>query len=326
MSEYKRLKKYLTREMRMSHIYQPTMIMCLLKSGGKADIDNIASELLSHDISQQEYYQARTKDMVGKVLTKNGITKRHENTYNLIGFEQLSREEVENLISLCLEKLTAFLQDRGNRLYAHRVNDKLVPGSKRYQVLKRAKFRCELCGISAEERALHVDHIRPRTKNGDNELSNLQALCQLCNTNKRNTDDTDFRGISQDYEYRAKGCPFCLLTTERVYEETKLSTAIIDAFPVSEGHTLIIPKRHVKSYFDLYQPELNDITRLLIDLKLRLSNEDKSITGFNVGINDGADAGQTVNHCHVHLIPRREGDMPDPRGGIRCVIPDKQKY
>ena len=326
MSEYDRLVKYLNRTMRMSHIYQPVMVMRLLRSGGEADIAAIASDLLMYDVSQQEYYQVRTKDMVGKVLTKNGVTQREKNTYKLIGFEHLSEEEVEALIGLCQEKLTDFLVDRGERLYAHRANDKLVPGSKRYEVLKRAKFRCELCGISAEDRALHVDHIRPRTKGGDNELSNLQALCQLCNTNKRNTDDTDFRNIAKKYEHRADDCIFCSLAPNRVVEETELSLAFRDAYPVSEGHTLIVPKRHVSSYFDLYQPELNDITRLLLALKARLLNEDPSITGFNVGINDGVDAGQTINHCHVHLIPRREGDMPDPRGGVRGVIPDKQKY
>ena len=89
---------------------------------------------------------------------------------------------------------------------------------------------------------------------------------------------------------------------------------------------LIIPKRHTSGYFDLYRPEINAMNRLLRDLREKLMSEDSTITSFNIGINDGSDAGQTVMHCHVHLIPRRSGDMNNPRGGVRGVIPEKQSY
>lgn len=95
---------------------------------------------------------------------------------------------------------------------------------------------------------------------------------------------------------------------------------------VTKIHTLIIPKRHVSDYFELHQPELNAIQQLLLKQKEYLQNKDKTITGFNVGINSGVDAGQTVFHVHVHLIPRRTGDMIEPKGGVRGVIPEKQKY
>ena len=91
-------------------------------------------------------------------------------------------------------------------------------------------------------------------------------------------------------------------------------------------HTLIIPKRHVADYFELYQPELNAIHDLLTQQKQSITQDDKSVTGFNVGINAGKSAGQTVFHVHVHLIPRRDGDVAEPRGGVRGVIPQKQLY
>ena len=111
-----------------------------------------------------------------------------------------------------------------------------------------------------------------------------------------------------------------------VIAENELAKAFYDKFPVTDGHVLVVPKRHVTGYFELYQPELNAMNRLMRDLRAKAMEQDSSITGFNIGSNDGADAGQTVMHCHMHLIPRRAGDVNDPRGGVRGVIPGKQKY
>jgi ATP adenylyltransferase len=105
-----------------------------------------------------------------------------------------------------------------------------------------------------------------------------------------------------------------------------LAVCIQDGFSVTEGHSLIIPKRHVADYFDMFQPELNAVHALLLSRKATLIEGDPSIDGFNVGINSGEAAGQTVFHCHVHLIPRRKGDVGNPRGGVRGVIPGKQSY
>ena len=102
--------------------------------------------------------------------------------------------------------------------------------------------------------------------------------------------------------------------------------AIADKYPVTPLHTLIIPKRHVSDYFDLHQPERNAIDQLLHDRKQSIEAEDATVTGFNVGMNCGEDAGQTISHAHVHLIPRRKGDVADPAGGIRGCIPAKQHY
>jgi diadenosine tetraphosphate (Ap4A) HIT family hydrolase len=113
---------------------------------------------------------------------------------------------------------------------------------------------------------------------------------------------------------------------KEIIDSNELAIAFYDGYPVTKYHTLIIPKRHVADYFDLHQPEVNAIQKLLHRQKDRLMKLDKSITGFNIGINVGQDAGQSIFHVHIHLIPRRSGDMDDPKGGVRGVIPEKQKY
>ena len=105
-----------------------------------------------------------------------------------------------------------------------------------------------------------------------------------------------------------------------------MAYAFRDKFPVTDLHTLVVPKRHVADYFDLHQPELNAINLLLSEIRETLMSEDSTITGFNVGTNVGESSGQTVFHCHVHLIPRRDGDTESPRGGVRGVISNKQSY
>lgn len=120
-------------------------------------------------------------------------------------------------------------------------------------------------------------------------------------------------------------CIFCKLPESRVIHRNELALWIYDAFPVSPGHSLIIPTRHVLSYFEITTDERLAMHTLLDQAKASLARE-LSPHGFNIGINDGASAGQTISHLHMHLIPRFEGDVADPRGGIRWIIPEKAKY
>jgi diadenosine tetraphosphate (Ap4A) HIT family hydrolase len=322
------LEHFIRNEMRMSHIYQPVMLLELLRSRGKASVNQIAQALLSHDASQIEYYEQITKNMVGKVLTKNRqITERDTDGFRLRGYETLDTEEVSALIALCQGKIEEYVGKRGEAIWAHRRKSTgYVPGTARYEILKRAKFRCELCGVSADEKALEVDHILPRNRGGSDEEYNLQALCYSCNATKRDRDDADFRGMADAYDSRSEGCAFCELPPQRIVAENELALAFRDGFPVTEHHTLIIPKRHVSDYFDLFQPERNAMQVLMEQQRALILEGDPSVTAFNVGINAGADAGQTIFHCHMHLIPRRKGDVEEPRGGVRGVIPAKQKY
>jgi diadenosine tetraphosphate (Ap4A) HIT family hydrolase len=113
--------------------------------------------------------------------------------------------------------------------------------------------------------------------------------------------------------------------TDRVIHSTELAAAIFDAYPLSPGHTLIIPKRHIASFFETSEAERADLIRLLEQAKQHLAMSYKP-DGFNIGINDGIAAGQTVMHLHIHLIPRYCGDVPDPRGGVRWLLPEKAAY
>ena len=324
---YEELSDFILNQMSMSHIYQPVMLIELLCREGSASSSQIAKALLSRDVSQVEYYERITKNMVGRVLTKNrGITSRDKNQYSLIGFAGLTDEEKTQLIELCESSIQNYLETHKDPWSHRRKSSGYISGTIRYRVLSRAKRRCELCGISADHKALEVDHIVPRNKGGSDDESNLQSLCYSCNAMKRDTDDTDFRQVLESYAYRKSGCLFCEIPADRVVAENELAYAILDAFPVTEQHTLVIPKRHVEDFFSLYQPERNAIQQLLDERRQAILDSDTTVTGFNVGNNIGEDGGQTIMHCHTHLIPRRKGDMSDARGGVRGVIPDKQKY
>jgi len=325
------LMHFISKQMRMSHIYQPVMIKALLENGGEATTEVIAQALLAYDQSQVEYYSLRTKTMVGKVLTNNGVVEPIKVGRQIAGYRltETTHTEAQRAVlqAMCKEAIDEYIRRRGKAIWDHRGPDSgYVSGSIRYNVLKRAKYRCELCGGREDQVALHVDHIIPRSKGGPDDISNFQALCMTCNTNKRDTDDTDFRGILDSYNYRGTDCIFCDLGAGRIIAENELCFAIRDAFPVTEQHTLVIPKRHVADYFDLHQPERNAIEAMLHEERQSIQENDNTVTGFNIGINAGASAGQTVFHVHVHLIPRRDGDVVNPRGGVRGVIPNKQGY
>jgi diadenosine tetraphosphate (Ap4A) HIT family hydrolase len=120
-------------------------------------------------------------------------------------------------------------------------------------------------------------------------------------------------------------CIFCNLDDGRVIMGNDNSMAIYDGFPVTPGHTLIVPKRHIASFFDATKEEQTSMFGLLAKMRQRIQ-ADLNPDGFNIGINDGTAAGQTVMHLHIHLIPRYNGDMPDPRGGVRWIFPDKAAY
>lgn len=325
---FEKLKKFITEEMVMSHVYQPIMLMTLLQNDGDASAERIAKDIAQQDPTQVEYYTQIVKKMVGKVLSDNRkITQRTANSYHLLGFEGLAESEKFELIQLCEQRLADFQEKRGTKIFNHRRRGhRPISGSVRYAVLKRAKFRCELCGIHDEDRWLEVDHINPKSLGGKDSLDNYQALCFQCNQAKGNSDNTDFRKQAESYSEREIGCIFCESVEDRIIQDGPLAFAIRDGFPVTPLHTLIIPRRHVRDYFGLFQPELNAINRLVSEQKEILLSQDDSITGFNIGANCGGSSGQTIFHCHIHLIPRRDNDVDEPCGGIRNLIPGKGKY
>ena len=123
-----------------------------------------------------------------------------------------------------------------------------------------------------------------------------------------------------------KPCLFCNIKASSLTDENKLAYASYDTYPVSKYHCLIIPKRHIKDYFELTEEEILACNQLTLKIKKEIMNIDPSVKGFNIGTNSGIVAGQSIMHCHIHLIPRREGDVENPQGGVRSVIPLKQHY
>jgi len=120
-------------------------------------------------------------------------------------------------------------------------------------------------------------------------------------------------------------CFFCNLDPSRIVDSNDHCIVLRDDFPVSPGHTLVIPKRHVGSFFDINAEERQALMALLESAKQALETEYRP-AAYNIGVNDGPAAGQTVPHVHIHLIPRYEGDRDDPRGGVRWIMPEKAKY
>ena len=121
-------------------------------------------------------------------------------------------------------------------------------------------------------------------------------------------------------------CPFCTISSDRIISDNNDFFVIKDGYPVTEQHSLIITKQHELLLSDMSEDQLLNMHRAIKAVKNQILESDSSVTGFNIGINEGEDAGQTVMHFHCHVIPRRKGDMQNPRGGVRGVIPEKQKY
>jgi ATP adenylyltransferase len=326
---YAQLRSYIENKMVMQAVYQPVMIKTLLQSKGyRAPVEKIARQFLMNDEPQLQYYKYITKEMPGRVLRSHKIVRSEDDEFVLNVVGNLTQGQIAELIQLCNSKILQYEQRYGKKSIWHSrfAGARDISGPLQHQVLKRAKGRCELCGISGKVKALQVDHIKPRSKGGLTVLENLQALCYTCNAQKQNKDDTDFRGWEKMYDARDKDCIFCNLQEARVEIKNSLAMAFEDRYPVTEGHMLVSPLRHTPSFFDLGASEQKACFLMLEQAKERIMHRDSTVSGFNVGVNDGRDAGQTVMHCHVHLIPRRKGDVADPRGGIRHVIPSRGSY
>ena len=121
-------------------------------------------------------------------------------------------------------------------------------------------------------------------------------------------------------------CLFCNSKESGIAHQNELAYASYDSYPVSDLHCLIIPKRHIKDYFELNNEELVAWNELIKIVKDEIYAKDKSVKAFNIGSNIGKISGQSIMHCHIHLIPRREGDVENPQGGVRSVIPKNQHY
>jgi ATP adenylyltransferase len=322
---YEELVDFLEHKMSMSHVYQPLLVRALVDAGGVATVRQLAQVFLAQDESQLRYYEKRIKEMPLKVLKRHAVIASDGQLVSL-NTKNLTLQQKAHIRLICEQRLQSFVQKRGIGIWDYRLLDEEpIPDSLRFLVLKAAGGRCQLCGISAKERPLDVDHIIPRSRGGKTELSNLQALCSKCNRSKRNQDETDFR--SWPHPSADPDCLFCQPNLmSKAVEKNGSVFAVKDNYPVTPGHLLVIPIRHTPDWFSMTEGERLDADQLMRVLQARIKAEDKKVEGFNVGSNCGDAAGQTVDHAHIHLIPRRTGDIPDPRGGVRGAIPEKRIY
>jgi ATP adenylyltransferase len=322
---FEELADFLESKMSMSHVYQPLLIRTLVDAGGAATLRQLAQAFVLQDESQLLFYEKRIKDMPVKVLSSHRVVERDGDFVSLTT-ELRTLEQKARIRMLCEMKLQEFIQRRGLGIWDYRLLETdPVPDDLRYQALKASGGRCALCGATKNEQPLDVDHIIPRSRGGENVLENLQVLCAKCNRTKGNKDETDFRrDLTPDTDAT---CVFC--SSERQAEGVATNGSVFavkDKHPVSPGHHLVLPKRHTADYFSMTTQERREAEELLRMLRNKIVAEDESVVAFNVGTNCGEVAGQTVMHAHIHLIPRRKGDTPKPRGGVRGVIPAKMSY
>jgi ATP adenylyltransferase len=322
---YEQLVDFLERKMSMSHVYQPLLVRALVDAGGVATVRQLAQAFLVQDESQLLYYEKRIKQMPLKVLKRHEVITSDGQLVSL-NTKNLTLQQKAHVRMICEQRLQSFVQKRGIGIWDYRLLDEdPIPDSLRFLVLRAAGGRCQLCGISVKERPLDADHIIPRSRGGKTELANMQALCDKCNRSKRNQDETDFR--SWPHPSADPNCHFCEPNLgSKMVEKNGSVFAIQDKYPVAPGHLLVIPIRHTPDWFSMTAGERLDADQLMRVLQARIRAEDEKVAGFNLGSNCGDVAGQTVAHAHIHLIPRRSGDVLDPRGGVRGVIPEKRIY
>lgn len=251
---YLALRQFLDERMSMSHIYQPLMIRTILAGGGAATRRQIASVFLSADLSQLEYYEQITQGYPTQTLKRHGVITHTQGVYRLTDdLVDLNEWERAALIALCDNKLANYVAHRQDAIWRHRAqNFDPIPGTLRYQVIVRARGRCEACGVSNQERALQVDHIVPRAQGGTNDIYNLQTLCSTCNAQKLDRDRTDFHAAQSSYELRHDGCALCEMAAASIISQNHLAVAFR-----SDNAIWVAPRRHVSDYFALTQAELN---------------------------------------------------------------------
>jgi hypothetical protein len=187
------LMNFIRSKMRMSHIYQPVVIRSLLDSGNVATVRQLALDLLSSDEAQIRYYEERIKKMPLPVLRRHGVISTDRDGVVRLNVDRMTFEQRAELRAACDQAIGDFLSRRGLATWDNRLLElEPVPESVRYEVLKR-DGRCLLCGATPQEERLEVDHIKPRSKGGGNDVDNLQTLCGRCNRGKSNRDESDFR-------------------------------------------------------------------------------------------------------------------------------------
>ena len=307
----------------MTGIYQPAVIKFLIKNDGKASLREIAKYLASIDEEIIAYYMQRLKVYPKEVLQKHGVAKieKGSDSFEVIDGLKIEEKEKQEIEVICDDKIGNWIADNVD---VERTSSGW--GKIRHQMISDHRF-CALCGLTPDDGVkLDIDHIIPKSKGGGNERENLQVLCHKCNRGKNNHLLNSALEAKELHRKVDSTCVFCNISKERIAFENEYFWGIWDSYPVTEFHLLVVPKRHVETTVELTQQEWAFLHESFSQGRSIVSSKDKSVEGYNVGFNVGESAGQTVMHAHFHIIPRRKGDVENPRGGIRGVIPDKKLY
>lgn len=191
------LMDFVKNRMRMSHVYQPFVIIELIEAGGQATIRQLAQAMAAKDEALLLQYEERIGRYPMRVLKQHGVITKDRNGLVSLNVENMTYEQRAELRAECERRIGEFLSQRGLNTWNHSfIETDPVPNTIRYEVLKRDGSRCLLCGVSAKEAVMHVDHIVPRSRGGSNAMENLQTLCWQCNNGKGNQDDENFRNWS----------------------------------------------------------------------------------------------------------------------------------
>ena len=320
---YKELMDFIENKMRMTNVYQPIIIEKMLENGGTASAHSLAAEFLRTDYAQLDYYIYIVNRWPRITLKKHGVItesgRGDRNRMFALTASRLTWKQRRDLAAACRRRLDGYKKEKKLPPYGDGSGFRTPIGiSKRYAVLSKCGGRCVACGISSQEMRLEVDHIIPRSKGGSDDLSNLQALCHVCNRQKRDRDDLDFLlEINRD-AFGHKGCFLC--KPRKMKMENFLAGAAWIKPPYTKPHAVIIPKRHVPNYFELRPPEramMNDL------LEAHLANEDPEARSVSDRRNAGkgffgefkmrnfrldletSTSEDKSRHCAIHVVPIR---------------------
>ena len=305
--DYEELMDFIENKMSMTGVYQPVMIEKLLENGGTASAHSLAAEFLRTDYAQLDYYIYIVNRWPRTTLKKHGVItesgRGNRNRMFTLTASGLTEGQREDLVASCRHRLNEYKMRKGIPPHGDGPHSpKAVNGSMRYRVLAKSGARCVACGVSSLERAIEVDHIVPRSKGGSDELSNLQALCYKCNSQKRDRDDLDFL---QEINRKAFGHKKCFLCKQpKMKMQNFLAGAARIRHPHGKSHVVIIPKRHLPNYFELRPPEramMNDL------LEAHLAEEDPgagSARNFSLELETSTSMDR-LRHCAIHVVPIR---------------------
>ena len=282
--------------MSMTHVYQPVMIKTLLESGNCATVDDIAKEFINWDYSLLEYYKRRVMVWPKRTLTGHKIVSYSKNVFTLLLDDDVTPEQKRHLVEICDGRTDQYVENYPDRLGTKNNRDATLQ-IQRYDIMARAKGICAACGC--RDKALDVDHILPVNKGGTDEASNLQALCFTCNRQKRDRDKTDFVMWAKRLKDRDSKCALCNVEPIKSNELTSTVRAVQ---PRSKLHSLVFPKRHVGTFFDMIPAERNHCLEMVSEVREEIMERDDTVRGFCVNFDSGNIAGKH-QHCHIHVIP-----------------------